>query len=92
MSIPAASKKRLPLAELPMQVGLAGMGVLLLSWPIVQVAGEHGTIHWAMYLFAVWVGIILFLAAIGRAVGRSAAPPVDEPALDKASVGKAKNK
>lgn len=85
MSNTATPKRRSPLAELPIHVLLACVGALLLSWPIIQVAGEHGMMPWATYLFAVWAGIILLLAAIGRALARHPAPPTAEETSNEAS-------
>ena len=58
------------LAELPVQSMLAVFGVLLLSWPIIQIAGERGVISLFQYLMLVWGGLIVLLALIGRAIGR----------------------
>jgi len=75
MNPASSSRNKNPLAELPTQILLAGLATVLLSWPIIQIAGRGGAFSWAAYVFAIWVGMILMLVAIGRAISRQHALP-----------------
>ena len=80
MKSTASSRHSYWLAELPMQVLLAGLSALLLFWPIIQIAGGNGVFSWAIYLLVIWLGMILVLAAIARSIALQQAPPtVDQP-------------
>lgn len=60
--------KRLLLSETLVQLALAVLAGLFLSWPIIQVAGEGGANCLFVYIFALWGGLIFLLWRIGRAV------------------------
>ena len=63
-----------PLTQPGLQLLLAALGGMLLSWPMLHIAGKMG--HWALYLyvFMVWAGLVVLLVMIGRAITRSAQP------------------
>jgi hypothetical protein len=60
------------LAQSPVLLALGLLATLLLAWPIVRIAGDHGTLSFFVYLFVVWAGLVLLLARIGAAISRSA--------------------
>lgn len=47
------------------------LGIALLSWPIIQIPGAHGTLVWFVYLFAVWIGLVTLLRVVGNRIRRS---------------------
>lgn len=68
-------KPRISLLTQPgLQLLLAVIGGMLLAWPVIHIVGEAG--HWALYVyvFSVWVGLVVLLVWLGRAITRSAAP------------------
>lgn len=69
MSKPA----RLLLVQPAIQLVLAALGVLLVGWPILQIAGERGTAVLFVYVFGVWSALIVLLALVGRCIARATA-------------------
>lgn len=56
------------LADLPIQRMIAVVAGLLLSWPIIGIAFERGSIALLLYLFALWSGLIVLLWRIACAI------------------------
>lgn len=54
-------------AVLAVAILLAG---LLFGWPLIQVAGERGTLALYIYIFTAWTLVVALLALIGRQLGR----------------------
>lgn len=63
---------RLFLVQTPIQAMLAGLGGLLVAWPILQIAGERGTEALFVYVFVVWAALVGLLLAVGRCIARVA--------------------
>lgn len=82
---PMNSAKRNLLADAPVQLVLALLAGVFLSWPIIQIAGAGGAAVLFAYLFTVWAGLVLLLWRIGRAI--AGARPADAEAADDAAAG-----
>lgn len=61
----------------PILLALELLAALLLVWPIVQIAGDRGTLSFFAYIFVVWTGLVLLLGRIGMAISRSTSPNDD---------------
>lgn len=60
--------RRQLLAQPSLQAMAACIGLLLLGWPVIQIAGERG--HWILfyYVFTAWAALVLLLVFVGRAI------------------------
>lgn len=62
-------KKRVRLlAEPAIQVVLAWAGLVLLGWPLIQIAGERGTTALFVYVFVVWALLIVLIVLVSRSL------------------------
>jgi hypothetical protein len=52
-------------------LALGLLATLLFTWPIVQIAGDRGTLSFFVYIFLVWAGLVLLLGRIGVVISRS---------------------
>lgn len=64
----------------PRLLALSLLVIPLLTWPIIQIAGDHGVFSFFAYIFLVWAGIVLLLSRVGVAISRSASSIDDAPA------------
>ena len=62
------------LTDPAMQRVLAGLAFLLLSWPLLQIAGDRGTLALFVYLFLVWIGLVAVLLMLARSLRRTEQP------------------
>lgn len=56
------------------QLALAWVSAVLVGWPLIQIAGAHGTLAVFVYVFVVWSGLVVVLLAVSRNLQRSAPP------------------
>lgn len=68
------------LADLPIQRMIAVVAGLLLSWPIIGIVGERGSIALFLYVFALWGGLIVLLWRIARVIDAQQAATGDADA------------
>lgn len=83
----AKSTKRMLLTEPLVQLALAALAGLFLSWPILQVAGEGGATRLFVYLFSMWGGLVFLLWRIGRAIAVHQAAAADPRTDRKGAAG-----
>lgn len=70
----AATGKAHPLADPLLQVALTWLGAFLVGWPLIQIAGERGTIALFVYVFMIWGGLVVLLFVVSRSL-RHRSPP-----------------
>jgi hypothetical protein len=77
METQARNRKPSLLADPAIQLVLAGMSVILLGWPMIQIAGGRGMPAMFIYVFVVWGGLVILLFAVSRSL-RGALRSADE--------------
>lgn len=74
------SAKKVLLADPPVQLVLALLAGVFLSWPIIQIAGAGGAAVMFVYIFTVWGCLVLLLWRVSRAIGRQSADAANDKA------------
>ena len=69
------------LARPAIQHALASLAALMLTWPIIQIPGDHGAVHWFVFVFVVWSLLVLLLGLISRALLASPGPDTRSSAV-----------
>lgn len=59
------------LADPAIQLVLAWLGLILLGWPVIQIAGGRGVLALFAYVFALWGALVIVLFAVSRSLRRS---------------------
>lgn len=55
----------------PRLLALSLLVIPLLTWPIIQIAGDRGVFSFFAYIFLVWAGIVFLLARLAATISRS---------------------
>ena len=68
-----------PLSRSAVRIFACLLGLLLLSWPLISIAGSRGLFAMFGYVFTVWLALVLVLVLIGRAARRERKGSRGEP-------------